>query len=190
MLNPSAVAFNKVALEFCPKATDAFPEAKLLVPRAVAAMPVALLIDPREVALSALATAWRPNAIELKPVALDASPTATLKFVAVAPLPPPMAMEKASTVEAKDDPGPRAEVSLTTPLCIAVPAITNVDSSPKVRPTATAVIVFMPLDGPLLFFLRASSLATTQLPREQFHTTEKILFIIVFGARQPPERNY
>ncbi|MNL44334.1 hypothetical protein D3C87_1669040 [compost metagenome] len=41
--------------------------------------------------------ARRPTATELVPVATDESPTATLTFVAVAPNPPPMAMELAST---------------------------------------------------------------------------------------------
>lgn len=160
-----------------PALLEVAPEPRAIAPEALAVDPL-----PRATALAAVALALVPIATELVPVALEASPIATLVFVAVAPDPPPIAMEKASTVAAAVDPVPRADVSLTTPLCIAVPATEYGVNSPQDRAAVTASSVLMPLRVLLLVFPHANSQATTQMPNEERQTIENTLFMIVCGA--------
>ncbi|UWF47483.1 hypothetical protein NYP20_19350 [Pseudomonas sp. N3-W] len=102
---------------------------------------------------------------------------AILILDALAPAPPPIAMELSEAVP------------FSCEAAIAMGLIASIQKT--VSATAVAPDVFKPRlrcrAGPLLVFLLASSEATTQQHIDVFQTTENILFINELASRQPPE---
>ncbi len=179
---PTATAFNALATAEEPNA-EAFSAVALVErPTATAFNALATAEEPTAEAFSAVALDRRPNAREVEPVATDASPIATLMLVAVAPLPPPIAMEYTSAVASATELVPAAVPLPTAPFCIAVAAMEIADVVPTTTPTISEIARNLPLDGPLLVFLNANSEATTQQPSAEFQTIENILFIFYLAC--------
>ena len=175
---PRADAFAPEADALMPIAVALTADAVEVVPMLVAPMADAFEAQPTAVALAAVALVWRPKATELPPVATEASPMATLIPVAVAPLPPPMAIENTSDVAGNAPPEPRAVPLPIWSIWMEVPARANDEVKLNESPAASAKGFLIPLEVPLLVFLHASSEATTQLPVDSFQTIENILFIL------------